>query len=284
MSLSSVSFTTLLSNYPTHTNLPPHLATALAELKKQWPKSTSCCMQACEALNKSGVKIPNEKFRSNRGPSEYPPKSGNFYLLAVDEMYNYFKRYHGEPTVLRKVAEESAGDFAQITKPIRGLEGFIIFSDNMQGAHIELWNKINVVQDRGPSIMNAGWMWSQPSIYFWQVGGTRTLDAIPSLLAQQLSGWWKVYDGKNYYYWFDLKNNTVVYTTTEPKDANTVAPKWPTNTGDVTYTSQKLEIDWDPAGDGVTRETFTPNAQDGFKSMSGESNRFGRLQATKMFQ
>lgn len=267
-----------------HVNLPPHLAQALADLKKSWPTSTSCCMQVCEALNKSGIKIPNERFRINRGPSEFPKGSGVYYLLAVDEMFEYFKRYHGEPTILRKDQAGTAGDFSQISKPIRGLEGFIIFSDNRVGAHIELWNKINVVQDRGSSIMNAGWMWSQPSIYFWQVGKTRAMENIPFLLAQQLSGWWKVSDGQDYYYFFDLNKLTVVYTMNEPRNADTVPPKWPANMGDVTFVNKKLEIDWDPTGFGATRETFTPSLQDGFKSMTGESNRFERLKATKMFE
>jgi hypothetical protein len=284
MSLTGVNFSTLLANYPMNANLPPHLAQGLAELKKFSPKSTSCCMQACEALNKSGIKIPNEHFRSNRGPSEFPPKSGIYYLLELDEMINYFKKYHGEPTVLRKVSNATPGDFSQLSKPIRGLEGIIIFSDNMVGAHIELWNKINVVQDRGPSIMNASWMWSQPSIYFWQVGETRVMESIPSRLAQQLKGWWKISDGQNYYYFFDINKLTVVYTMNEPKSANIVPPKWPANTGDVTFVNQKLEIDWDPAGFGATRETFTPSLQDGFKSMTGESNRCERRKATKMFE
>ncbi len=284
MSLTELDFAKLLSNYPTHFNLPPHLALALEDLKKASPGSTSCCMQVCEALNKSGVKIPKEKFRTNREPSEFPKGSGFYYLLAVDEMFNYFKKYHGDPTILRDVPVASAGDFSQISKRIRRLEGIVLFRDNGVGAHIELWNKTNVVQDRGPSIMNASWMWSQPHIYFWQVGKTRSMEDIPFFVAQQLKGWWKVSDNLNYYYWFDLKNLTVVYTMNEPKNASTVPPKWPVNTGDVTFVDNKLEIDWDPAGFGATRETFTLSAPDGYKSMTGESNRFERLNATKMFQ
>lgn len=279
MELKDLDFGKLLGNYPVNSNLPPHLAKALAELKTTWPESTPCCMQICEALNKNGLKIPGKKsFRPgvpSRVAMEIPLKSGNYHLLAVDEMNNFLKTF-AEPKLIRDVKKGTPWNFQSITKPIRGLEGILTFGNG----HIEFWNKINVVQDRGASALDPNSLWGQRQIRFWQIGAARPLLDMPPLLAQNLRGWWKVNDGKDYYYFFD--KSTVVYTTRPPMTAKELPPRAPANTGDVTLVGWNLEVDWDPSGFGATRETFTFEPFS-LTTMKGVSNRFDRLAATKMF-
>jgi hypothetical protein len=279
MDLTTVDFGKLLASYPMNSNLPPHLARALADLKKSSPASTSCCMQLCEALNKAGIKVPGKKsFRPGvpqRVAMEIPLHSGAFYLLAVDEMINFLKTF-AEPRLIRSVATRTPGNAQAITKSIQGLEGILTFGND----HIEFWNKVHVVQDRGPSAMSPDFLWGSPQIRFWQIGAARPMLAMPPFLAQNLRGWWKVNDGRDYYYFFG--KDTVVYTLRAPKTAKEQAPKVPANMADLTLVGWNLELDWDPSGFGATRETFTFEPFS-LTTMKGVSNRFDRLTATKMF-
>lgn len=103
--------------------------------------------------------------------------------------------------------------------------------------------------------------------------------ATQPVLANQLLGWWSVWDGNQYYYFFDAKGG-VQYTTTKP--LNTGAPlKLPLNQGSYAFASSgKLVIDWNPADGGATKETFTwpPLGE----RINGISNRYAPLVATKM--
>ena len=97
-----------------------------------------------------------------------------------------------------------------------------------------------------------------------------------------LRGWWNVNDGNTYYYYFS-DQHVVTYTKVEPKNLLFPPVKQPLNEGAVTISQNSLTvvIDWNPADGGETKETFTRLPTIG-ESMSGVSNRYGPLSATKM--
>lgn len=101
-----------------------------------------------------------------------------------------------------------------------------------------------------------------------------------SPLAQWLQGWWSVWDGKQYFYFFG-QGGYVQYTKTKP--ANKAAPpKYVLNSGKVTISATgAVVLDWNPADGGATRETFS-NARIGGTQMNGSSSRYAPLVATKM--
>ncbi|MDD1628767.1 MAG: hypothetical protein LUQ26_15080 [Methylococcaceae bacterium] len=106
--------------------------------------------------------------------------------------------------------------------------------------------------------------------------------AAPAIVptASWLNGWWNVWDGNQYYYFFG-SNGYVQYTKTKPTN-NAAPPKYPLNQGVYTVTpSGELIIDWNPADGGATRETFS-NARLGSTRMNGTSNRYAPLVATRI--
>jgi hypothetical protein len=95
-----------------------------------------------------------------------------------------------------------------------------------------------------------------------------------------LQGWWSVWDGKQYYYYFDAAGG-VQYVTAKPS-SRAAPPAHPANRGGYQFLQQGvLVLEWAPSGDGVTRETFS-NAQVGCTKMNGTSNRYAPLVATKL--
>jgi hypothetical protein len=290
MALSTVEFDALLANYPVNTALPPHLSKALSDIKKYNPQSTSCVMQVCEALNKSGVKIPaKEKFRADeklangkiyeRYTQEYPPGSGNYFILAVDELEAYLRKYHGSPTVTVKSAGSTETNGGKLTKSIQGLQGIITFGKR----HVELWDGDSYVQNKEAYVMADGWLWQAAYIYFWEVGTRKAIEIMPAVVQSALEGWWLVNDGTDYYYYFNNRTKKVVYTETAPKSNKAPLGGSFLNSGDVSFRNGQVVIDWNAAGDGITRETFALDAASSYKKMSGRSNRFGNLSATKFF-
>jgi hypothetical protein len=93
-----------------------------------------------------------------------------------------------------------------------------------------------------------------------------------------MNGWWTVYDG-NYWYYYFSGDAFVVYTKTKPASARAAPPRAPLNEGKVTMTGQGLVIDWNPADGGATKETFTRRGE---SEMNGTSNRYAPLFARKM--
>jgi murein DD-endopeptidase MepM/ murein hydrolase activator NlpD len=92
-----------------------------------------------------------------------------------------------------------------------------------------------------------------------------------------LNGWWRVSDGKDYFYYFT--RDTVQYTATKPTSNN--PPLRPDNIGYYSYTLGELVINWIQKTGTVSEnvETFS-NASPGCKEMSGTSNLYGgRLEA-----
>jgi hypothetical protein len=97
-----------------------------------------------------------------------------------------------------------------------------------------------------------------------------------------LDGWWKVWDGKTYWYYFG-PNGVVKYSKTQP--ANFAGPpKQADNVGTYAFNPQNgLVVTWNKVA-GVTtacRETFY-NASPGCKQMNARSNLYGPLVATKV--
>jgi hypothetical protein len=93
-----------------------------------------------------------------------------------------------------------------------------------------------------------------------------------------LLGWWKVWDGNTYYYYFG-KAGTVQYTKTPP--AGNGPPAKPNNRGSYTLTADTLVITWAPLGGPPTVETFG-NAFTGAKLMNGTSNKYSPLVAKRI--
>jgi murein DD-endopeptidase MepM/ murein hydrolase activator NlpD len=87
-----------------------------------------------------------------------------------------------------------------------------------------------------------------------------------------LNGWWKVSDGKDYFYYFS--RDTVQYTTTKPTSNN--PPLRPDNIGYYSYTLGELVINWTQKTGTVSEnvETFS-NASPGCAQMNGTSNLYG---------
>lgn len=98
-------------------------------------------------------------------------------------------------------------------------------------------------------------------------------------LAMWLSGWWSVYDGNQYYYYFE-DNGDVTYVKSKP-NAIGAPPKLPLNQGAWNFEGNRVVIVWNPVDGGITVETFA-GATIGATSMNGLSNRYSPLYAKKI--
>jgi hypothetical protein len=97
-----------------------------------------------------------------------------------------------------------------------------------------------------------------------------------------LNGWWKVWDGKTYFYYFG-PNGVVQYTYTQPLNTNG-PPKHPNNTGSYTFTPpSQLVITWRQVAGAreCCRDTFY-NAAPGCRQMNATSNLYSPLVATRL--
>jgi hypothetical protein len=91
-------------------------------------------------------------------------------------------------------------------------------------------------------------------------------------------GWWKVYDGNQYYYYF-YRDGRVQYTE-KPPATPFAPPKAPVNFGTYTYEpGRQIVIEWNPVDGGPTIETFS--AQTDLKAMNGTSNKYAPLYASR---
>ncbi len=272
------SFALLKQNYPTYNKLPPEVEKFMEDLnggqKDHW-QNTPCCVQVSHALNKAGLKIPKQGYR--RANSLI---AGDYYILAVDELEQYLSWRYGRGEEIK----HNHKTLAEMKAYLNGKQGILLFRDGGAGYHTELWDNDHILQNGldpisgGGAVMNQANIFSKPRVVFWEVAQPGTSGA-SSTNPDWLQGWWEVYDGNYYYYYFSAED-IVTYTKTKPK--STVAPpvKMPLNEGDVTITDDgKIVIDWNPADGGETVETFT-RLGDG--KMSGVSNRYAPLSATKM--
>ncbi|MBI5256565.1 MAG: hypothetical protein HY855_08705 [Burkholderiales bacterium] len=101
----------------------------------------------------------------------------------------------------------------------------------------------------------------------------------PSNDVAWLKGWWKVWDGNTYYYYFGAVG-FVQYTKTPP-GGQAPPPKKPLNQGDYELGGNKLVITWNPMDGAPTVETFH-NANAGARQMNATSNRYSPLVAQRL--
>jgi hypothetical protein len=104
-----------------------------------------------------------------------------------------------------------------------------------------------------------------------------TILALPDM--NWLYGWWKVWDGNDYFYFFE-KAGTVVYIETTPTTSGT--PPLPKNFGTYSYVKHQLVVRWRALpGLEAAVETFY-NATPGVTEMNANSNLYSPLVATRM--
>jgi hypothetical protein len=95
--------------------------------------------------------------------------------------------------------------------------------------------------------------------------------------AKWLQGWWTVYDGNTYYYYF--ANQSVTYTKLKPAGPSAPPPQSPGNTGKLKISAQAphVTIYWD----GGTEERFTRAGGTSETDMNGWSSRYSPPNAMK---
>src|SRR5262245_48931159 len=272
-----VKFSTLLEAYPKHNALPAPVKAYLDGLNKGiaegQPKNTPCCLQMSHALNATGQKIHSRSHRRANAVI-----GGNYYIQAVDELEHYLIGRYGATEDIKKDAAGKIRTQAQMKLYLDGKQGILVFRSTGAGAHTERWDRNSIIQKAGaPGGMNAQHIVGQPRILLWQ--GTEATDSSP--IPSWLPGWWSVYDGKQYYYYFSDQHG-VTYTKDKPVSLSVPPAKSPLNEGTVTMTEHGLVIDWNPADGGATRETFTRVDWTSQTEMNGESNRYAPLFARKM--
>lgn len=273
-------FDTLAANYPTYKTLPKDLQKFMDDLG---PGNTPCCVQISQALNKAGRALPPKSYRRNNS------KIGSFYyILAVDELEEYLSGTYGRGEEIK--TDRSARKMRnknEMKQYLNDRQGILLFRTAGAGMHTELWDQTHIMQDGnapggGGAKMSEDAIFGSPRVLFWEVSKD---DPTETPVPDWLQGWWNVYDGNTYYYYFS-DEHVATYTKTAPKNIAFPPVKVPLNEGDVTITKDLMGIttvviDWNPADGGATRETFTcqPAVTD---SMNGVSNRYAPLVATKM--
>ena len=105
------------------------------------------------------------------------------------------------------------------------------------------------------------------------------LGAASPTIIPWLKGWWKVWDGNTYYYYFG--NGGFVQYTKAPPANKGLPPSKLASQGDYTLNAGKLVITWNPVGGQSTVETFY-NAVGGAQQMNALSNRYSPLVATRI--
>ena len=105
------------------------------------------------------------------------------------------------------------------------------------------------------------------------------LTGAPERDLRWLYGWWTLWDGSYYYYYFG-PNGSVTYVEKEP-NPTAPAPNNPGNRGTYFFeTAGKMIVDWTETGGASTRETFY-DAHTGVSTMHANSNRFSPLIAKR---
>jgi hypothetical protein len=269
-------FDAMWAKFPMRPHLPSEITDYIAALKKANPgeNPTECCLQLSWALNAAGLTVPRSSYRRPNADLG----RGGWGLGACDEVEVYLTWRYGKTEDIKQ-----GRTVAELRQYIRGRQGILAFRDATPGQHVELWDDQNIRQRGGaPGGMSEGFVFGQPRILFWEV--VNTLSADDFVVPEWLRGWWYVTDGNDYWYYFS-DQGTVSYVESAPKNllqGPAIPIPLPQNTGHVTIRDEppQVIIDWNPAGDGVTVEKFTVGGN--LKAMSGVSNRFGPLNASKL--
>ncbi len=229
------------------------------EAEKGLKKSTTCCMQASMGFNATPRTIP--KTGAVGRDNTYGKKTGNYYILNVDEFRAWLTYTFGPTSQVKGKSE------------VPDSPGVLIFGN----AHIEFWDGKEVLQ--APPLMSGSWMWGQSPIWFWYVGAG--MPAPSSMVPDWLVGWWTVYDGKYYYYYFN-KAGLVTYIDQRP-NAKWTPPMNIGNQGRVQMLEHGPRVTWNPVRNlPATIETYTRVGWTSETEMNGDSNNYSPLFARKL--
>lgn len=102
----------------------------------------------------------------------------------------------------------------------------------------------------------------------------------PDPNAAWVQGWWKVWDGSFYYYFFRA-DGVVHYVRTKPANVN-APPAHPEGLGRYKYTAPLLTVTWNPVpGVAAACEENFRNATQGCRQMNADSSLYSPLVATR---
>ena len=278
----ALNFDDLRAGYPTYNKLPAHIKNYMDSLNKGLapgkPRNTPCCFQISEALNAVGGEHAITE-RSYRRPNS--KLLGMHYLGAVDELEFYLAGRYGKGEDIKPYGKGAKNPMTAMKAQIAGRRGILTFRDAGYGAHTELWDGTDIVQNGAPlasgAAMNQGYCFGQPRVLFWECIGD---DGVPDA-PRWITGWWDVNDGNQWYYHF---SSQFVVSYIKKK------PEGPFDMPGLRHGSQgrysilegtMVVIKWAPTGDGITEEIFT-GVQFEPTKLAGKSNRFADLVAVKM--
>jgi hypothetical protein len=268
-----LNFATMDSAYKDYKSLPADIAKWLKnqndwEDKQGLPHSTTCCMQASLSFNATSQPIPKAGSRDRDNTTL---DQGKNYILAVNEFRAYLTFKYG-PT-------DQVTDLASI----KGKQGVLIFGNS----HIEFWDGENIFQSSAgaarrranASAVMAGAILNSSPRWFWEIGDDVSVTS--AALPEWVQGWWTVYDG-NYYYYYFHPDGLVNYIESKPNQ-KWIPPKKVGNQGTVKMTDHGLKIAWKELGPPPpTEETFTQVNWSSTTEMNGVSNKYSPLFARKM--
>jgi hypothetical protein len=135
---------------------------------------------------------------------------------------------------------------------------------------------IKRVRGTGPYDHNKLLGWIDIDVYF----DTSATPSASDATMRWLYGWWKVWDGNNYYYFFG-PGGIVQYTKSKPSNISG-PPIRADNTGTYTYTPGQLVVNWKQVSgaEAACRETFN-NAVPGCQQMNATSTLYSPLVASR---
>jgi hypothetical protein len=164
----NAAFETLLANYPRRDKKDPSVYQYVDQAMAQFGSGTPCCVQMSQALNMSGLTVPSASNRRSNVCIQVNG-AGSYYLGAVDEVIDFLTNKCPSGFAGEVVNQDDTGnsrDGPAVQSYLQGRQGILCFSDLQFGAHTELWDGHDIVQQD----MNRGWCFSQPQILFWDAG------------------------------------------------------------------------------------------------------------------
>ena len=263
-------FDVMWATYPANPDRSPAVNKVMDKIHEYAPAATSCCIQLSSALNSAGLKVPQRSFwREN-----YYIENNGWALGSCDEVEYFLTGRFGATENIK----EGGRDQPAMEAHIRGRNGILVFRDPTPGWHTELWNGSRIRQKGGAFGMSESFIFGQPRVLFWEVSNTDTPNKWD--VPDWLQGWWYVTDGNPYWYYFDAQG-TVHHVGRKPSDLNN-PPMSPSNSGKVQIHDKvpQVVITWNPRGGSSTVEKYSMWGNQ--KAMSGTSNRFAPLQASKI--
>jgi hypothetical protein len=202
--------------------------------------------------------------------------SGNALQLDISA----WRRPDSSRTVynLRTTTDDQGNDVAP-NPPASLMSGDIIVKADHHIAFVDSNGAIFEAQDTDLGVRSTG-HFSAGSPGEW-THLVRLGDAAEIPVPDWPYGWWKVWDGNTYYYYFG-PDGIAKYIKTPPYNTRT-APPHANNVGRFTYTPNTLIVTWNKlAGvEEACRETFY-NAAQGCQQMNANSNLYSPLVATRL--